>query len=624
MTIRRKLFGWFLVPVLLVVILGIVTFLNSRKIDENIKTLIEEDWTRADSIMELRIGLGILGCSVTMLAEAFTHEDKEKIKDTIIMAHKLETLGNAKFMHGFEKLVKLENQGADIFKLNYTTAELKQRYDTIIDASDRMEKMFLAGDAATGKFIKDEEFVPRLSELQLKILEESEEFADAIVENSEKAVTQFTAKTTKTSIFLGTIAVFAGIVYSIIISRVISKPIIKLRNTAIKIGKGKFDGKLEIKSQDEFAQLADSLNQMNINTKKYTYDLRQSEEKYRDLIENSSELIYQTDKERFFVEANRTMSKKLGLPPEVLKKMRIEDIVPSNKRVAIVEHVRKVIETGNDSIETIFLAKNGEELYVEINAASTYDSNNNITKIRAFAHDISGKKKSETKEKHERDLQLLSSQIVMVQEEEKRKISRELHDITGQALTAVKFNIEMLDSEISSALSPKNKQRFVETKQLLSQALNEICSLSFGLRPPLLDYYGILVAIKGYSRTFSERTNLDIKVHSKNIEAERFPTEIEILLYRCAQEALNNVAKHSEAKNVSIYLAKGDHELLMKVKDDGKGFDVEKHFKKDMDSSSIGLFSMRERIAHVGGKLRINSEKNVGTVLEISVPLVYK
>ncbi len=152
--------------------------------------------------------------------------------------------------------------------------------------------------------------------------------------------------------------------------------------------------------------------------------------------------------------------------------------------------------------------------------------------------------------------------------------------------------------------------------------MKEVRSLSFELRPSLLDHFGILSAIRGYSKNFSERTNINVVVRGKNI-TERFPPEIEILFYRCAQEALTNVAKHSKAKNVTIDIVQHEDNLSMKIKDSGNGFDVNRHFEKNINGSSLGLFGMRERVALLGGKLKIHSERNRGTELEILAPFKF-
>ena len=132
--------------------------------------------------------------------------------------------------------------------------------------------------------------------------------------------------------------------------------------------------------------------------------------------------------------------------------MKIENIVPVNEREKVIDHIRKVIEKGSDSIETMFLSRKGEIIYVEINANAMYDTDGNrCIETRAFVRDITEKKKVATVEKHEKELQLLSSHIISIQEKERRRISRELHDETGQALTAMKINIEMMEKIFQKA-----------------------------------------------------------------------------------------------------------------------------------------------------------------------------
>jgi PAS domain S-box-containing protein len=423
------------------------------------------------------------------------------------------------------------------------------------------------------------------------------------------------------AIIMGTVGTMIILTVAIFFAKRITKPITSLALVAGDIANGNLKGIEGIKSRDEIGNLADSFNKMTINLKKFRDDLKQSEERYRDLIENSTEMIYQTDKKRFFVSANRTMLDKLGYLPEELSGMKMDNIVPASECEKVIEHAQKVVENGSDSIETMFLTKKGQIVYVEINSSATHDSKDNFIQARSFVRDITEKKKVEVAEKHEKDLQLLSSQIISVQEEERRRISRELHDDAGQALTAMKINLEMLENEIPES-STNIRKRLTETKQLLTHTLKEVRSLSFELRPSLLDHFGILSAIRGYSKNFSERTNINVEVLGKNI-TERFPPEIEILFYRCAQEALTNVAKHSEAKNVTIDIAQYEDNLRMKIKDSGNGFDVNRHFEKNVNGSSLGLFGMRERVALLGGKLKIHSEKNRGTELEILAPFKF-
>ncbi|MCR4291089.1 MAG: histidine kinase [Candidatus Scalindua sp.] len=417
---------------------------------------------------------------------------------------------------------------------------------------------------------------------------------------------------------MGVVGVMAILTVAFFFAKMITRPITSLALAAGDIANGDLNGIMGIKSKDEIGNLADSFNRMTASLRKFRDDLTESEERYRDLIENSSEIIYRMDKKRFFVDMNKTMLDKLGFLPEELMGMRIDNIVPANEHVKVINHIRRVIGKGSDSIETMFISRKAEIVYVEINANASYDADGNFIETRAFARDITERMKAAAAEKHGRELRLLNSHTISIQEKERRRISRELHDDAGQALTAMKINVEMMEKEIPDSAASVRK-RLADTKQLLAHTLQEIRTLAFDLRPSLLDHFGVQAAIREYSKNYSERTNIAVQVSGKNI-VERFLPEIDILLYRCAQEALNNVVKHSKATNVKIEIIQEEREIHMKVKDNGNGFDVKEAFEENRNGKSIGLFGMKERIALLNGSLRIHSEKNKGSELEILVP----
>ena len=173
----------------------------------------------------------------------------------------------------------------------------------------------------------------------------------------------------------------------------ITGPITSLALAVGDVANGNLKGIEGIKSRDEIGNLADSFNKMTIDLRKFRDDLKQSEERYRGLIENSSEIIYQTDQKRFFAGMNKTMLDKLGFRSEELMGMKIENIVPANERDKVISHIQKVIEKGSDSIETMFLSRKGETIYVEINANAMYDAECNFIETRAFVRDITEKRR---------------------------------------------------------------------------------------------------------------------------------------------------------------------------------------------------------------------------------------
>ncbi len=216
-------------------------------------------------------------------------------------------------------------------------------------------------------------------------------------------------------------------------------------------------------------------------------------------------------------------------------------------------------------------------------------------------------------ERHRKELQHLSERIVLIQEEERNNLSRELHDQTGQALIALKTNLEVIDKLLpGDAHEPREWLR--DSKQFLVKTIEEIRSLSFALKPPMLDDLGLVPTIESYSKDFSTRTKIAVNIKS-NLKGEKLRPNLELSLYRMVQEALTNVLKHSEAKTVQINIYHENSTLVLSIKDDGKGFDIKKMGQGGVKDYGIGLLGMRERFASAGADFQVYSTKGKGTQL---------
>jgi signal transduction histidine kinase len=194
---------------------------------------------------------------------------------------------------------------------------------------------------------------------------------------------------------------------------------------------------------------------------------------------------------------------------------------------------------------------------------------------------------------NEYEIRSLASRILSAQENERKRISRELHDETGQALTAINLNLIMIEKNFTKDVQ-NTKKTLSSSKKMLSQIMKDIKQLSYDLRPAMLDDFGLVPAMQSYAREFTERTGISITVKSELVEL-RFPQEVEISLYRILQEALTNVVKHSKAKNVVIELYIENNKLIMKVEDDGRGFDTDNVLKKVKITNSSTPVSSRHK-----------------------------
>ena len=223
-------------------------------------------------------------------------------------------------------------------------------------------------------------------------------------------------------------------------------------------------------------------------------------------------------------------------------------------------------------------------------------------------------KLNELRFKKEVNLQKVqASQIVEAQEEERKRIAKDIHDGIGQMLTALKFNIESINT--SNIESTTNKVE--KLKEVLSFLIKEVRTVTFNLTPPELSDYGIVATLNKLATQLSSFTEKKIFFENKTDFNGRFDSLVETNLYRVVQEAVNNALKYANSNYILISLSHSENLLSITIDDDGKGFDV----KKLKKTSSMGLFFMKERISYVNGRIFINSIKDKGTRITINVNL---
>jgi signal transduction histidine kinase len=214
-------------------------------------------------------------------------------------------------------------------------------------------------------------------------------------------------------------------------------------------------------------------------------------------------------------------------------------------------------------------------------------------------------------------LQALSRRLVDLQESERRRFSRELHDQVGQNLTALSINLDILKSQLPIGNSAMHL-RIVDAAALLESTAATIENVMAELRPPMLDDYGLLPALQWYVNDFMRRTGIEGNVKGMNADA-RFQQASEIALFRIVQEALNNVAKHAHASKVSIELARMESQVILTVTDDGVGYGAAAG-SSVRRRVGLGMVTMRERTQAVGGQFEIGSAPGGGTRVVVRVP----
>ncbi|HEV2223362.1 MAG TPA: response regulator [Candidatus Acidoferrales bacterium] len=213
------------------------------------------------------------------------------------------------------------------------------------------------------------------------------------------------------------------------------------------------------------------------------------------------------------------------------------------------------------------------------------------------------------------ELRRLSSSLIATQDEERRRIARELHDGLGQDLVAIKM---MLDGILQQDHSASRKQVAADVSTLIDRTIQQVRSISHLLHPPLLDEVGLRAALKWYLEGFTKRSGIETDLDVQPSSFPRMAPELETAVFRIVQEALTNVFRHSGARKGWVTILKQDSQVVVTVRDDGKGIsDHVAEFRPD--SIGIGIGGMRQRVKEFGGELQLRNS-NPGTIVEVVIP----
>lgn len=203
--------------------------------------------------------------------------------------------------------------------------------------------------------------------------------------------------------------------------------------------------------------------------------------------------------------------------------------------------------------------------------------------------------------------------VVEGQELERKRLARELHDETGQALTSILLGLRSIEDATRD--QPKVRESVLSLRELVVSTLHDVRRLAVELRPKALDDFGLVPALERLAETFGEQTEVDVQVQAA-LGEERLGPEIETALYRIVQEALTNVVKHAHANAISVVLTKKGDSVMALIEDDGQGFDP-----SQTAGDGLGMLGMRERIALLRGRVVVESSQGSGTTVVVEVPV---
>jgi PAS domain S-box-containing protein len=344
-----------------------------------------------------------------------------------------------------------------------------------------------------------------------------------------------------------------------------------------------------------------------------TPELRAAEEqaRYRELFETSHDVIVLLDTAGRILDINRRGEELTGYSRVALLSMSMLDVLllPEDASV-LTQMLVDVDDRGAREFRIRWRTNRGDVLHLDGSAVARRSRTGELVAAFCTLRDVTERTRSEA---------AIRERVEAAREEERTRIARELHDELGSTLTRVRWDIEALEREVTTA-SPQTTvhERFSETVRLVDSTIESVQRIAAELRPTMLDDLGLTASLESQVQQFQRATGITCRLHVLLDDEARGPTrEQATALFRIVQEALTNVSRHARASLVNIVLEQRDGDLALEVRDNGVGIDPEVIEKP----SALGVLGMRERAAMVEGHLDIASRPGRGTVLSVRIPV---
>jgi PAS domain S-box-containing protein len=342
-------------------------------------------------------------------------------------------------------------------------------------------------------------------------------------------------------------------------------------------------------------------------------ELRASEERYRDLFENAHDAIWLHDLQENITAVNKSFFRLTGYTSEESRGIKASDLIAGGciDRVKDMEVPLLKGEVMGHLSEVTLVKKDRSEVSVQLSTSPVL-SNGQIVGFQHIARDITEQRQMQD------NLRFYLQQVTRAQEEERKRISRELHDETIQALVVLSRRLDTLASS-GKGLSQENSLLLENLRQQTNNVMQGVRRLSQDLRPAALDRLGLLSALEWLASDVAEYSGIAIEVSVLGTE-RRFPEEVGLVLFRITQEALRNVWRHSQATKAEIIVEFDQSKTRVTISDNGKGFNLPRTIGELARDGKLGLAGMQERAQLVGGTLTVHSEPSRGSSITVELP----
>jgi PAS domain S-box-containing protein len=342
------------------------------------------------------------------------------------------------------------------------------------------------------------------------------------------------------------------------------------------------------------------------------FTLQGAEHAYRVLIESMNEGALTLTADKMILYANQCFARMVKCPLEQVMGSSFRRFLSAADRAKLSPLLKQAAPSGS-KIQVLLHAGDGSHLPVQISIRPLAKNGFNHATISMVVTDMTEARRNEEM------LRTLTHRVVQAQEAERGRVALELHDNITQLLCAILIRCQALVDKLPARDGPA-KGEAIKLREMLGQTAEEVERISRDLRPGVLEHLGLVEVLQNTSTAFAERTGVSLKLACVQLTA-RLPADIELTLYRILQEALKNVEKHARACHVTVHLTKTGTIVQLTIKDDGVGFDPNRHPAGRKGKGGLGLLSMRERAAYVGGALNVKSARRAGTEIKIRLPL---
>lgn len=382
---------------------------------------------------------------------------------------------------------------------------------------------------------------------------------------------------------------------------------------------------LEQRVKERTVELLDANERLTLELnrrKRIEEMLRKGAERYRNLFENSPIGIYRTNPDGRILMANPTLIRMLGynsFNEMVASNQKKGDYEPTYLKKKLKKRLEK--EDRVRGFEVKWKRSGKPVVFMRENAKAIRGLDGSVLFYEGTVEDISEQKKAEEKiQSYQKQLRSLASDLSLAEEQERRRIANMLHDNIGQVLAVSKIKLGAL---LKDAEANQSTDILTEIREYIEQAIRYTRSLTFELSPPILYDLGLESALEWLTEQIHEQHGINCGFENDN-QFKPVNDEIRIFLFTAVRELLANVTKHARAEKVKVTVRKAENNISIHVADNGAGFNAAKmHFYLD-ENKGFGLFSIRERLHHLGGQMEIRSQKNRGTRVILHAPLKHE